>query len=589
MKILHYIYKSAFAVFAAISICSCTDLGENVYDQVMSENYYKTRADVIHAVFRPHEHIFESVCAYFQNEELTGDQFVTPSRGAFGWYDGGKWEMLHRHQYDQIEDGVEWSKMWDSMYKGIGQCNLVLDDLARLSPEQFGITQMEWNALNAQLRTMRAYCYVVLLNHFRHCILTVTSNTEENMKPENRKQVAPDVLFDFIVEELKACLDQLDAKKGENGNVGMQGQFTKGAAAVLLMRLYLNAEVWAGKPMYTECRDICKKIIAGEYGNYELAKEWYEPFDHDNDKCNEVIFAFPASYATTSWHMQNNYRTIYGRALPYGSQTYLDITEDGSRNPKYIISPSYDNQLPRQLHPYKLGMVTQKFQKYQGDIRFKQYKNLSINSREGMFFLEGYIVNANGTKVKSQDGYEMYLLDQVGTFEASAPEGKISNKLKAASTMTNGDFNSGLYCVKYPFYSYKGGYFMEPDCVQMRLAEVYYTQAECELRLENAPEAGKLLNKVRARNYETFGNNIKYQPEGGVALDMDEMLDEWGREFIMESRRRTDLIRFGRFQDEWWDKPADVDNHYAIFPITQPALEQNPYLEQNPGYPDIAR
>ena len=555
----------------------------------MSENYYKTRADVIHAVFRPHEHIFESVCAYFQNEELTGDQFVTPSRGAFGWYDGGKWEMLHRHQYDQIEDGVEWSKMWDSMYKGIGQCNLVLDDLARLSPEQFGITQMEWNALNAQLRTMRAYCYVVLLNHFRHCILTVTSNTEENMKPENRKQVAPDVLFDFIVEELKACLDQLDAKKGENGNVGIQGQFTKGAAAILLMRLYLNAEVWAGKPMYTECRDICKKIIAGEYGNYELAKQWYEPFDHDNDKCNEVIFAFPASYATTSWHMQNNYRTIYGRALPYGSQTYLDITEDGSRNPKYIISPSYDNQLPRQLHPYKLGMVTQKFQKYQGDIRFKQYKNLSINSREGMFFLEGYIVNANGTKVKSQDGYEMYLLDQVGTFEASAPEGKISNKLKAASTMTNGDFNSGLYCVKYPFYSYKGGYFMEPDCVQMRLAEVYYTQAECELRLENAPEAGKLLNKVRERNYEKFGNNIKYQPEGGVVLDMDEMLDEWGREFIMESRRRTDLIRFGRFQDEWWDKPADVDNHYAIFPITQPALEQNPYLKQNPGYPDIAR
>ena len=589
MKILHYIYKSAFAVFAAISICSCTDLGENVYDQVMSENYYKTRADVIHAVFRPHEHIFESVCAYFQNEELTGDQFVTPSRGAFGWYDGGKWEMLHRHQYDQIEDGVEWSKMWDSMYKGIGQCNLVLDDLARLSPEQFGITQMEWNALNAQLRTMRAYCYVVLLNHFRHCILTVTSNTEENMKPENRKQVAPEVLFDFIVEELKACLDQLDSKKGENGNVGMQGQFTKGAAAVLLMRLYLNAEVWAGKPMYSECREICKKIIAGEYGNYELAKEWYEPFDHDNDKCNEVIFAFPASYATTSWHMQNNYRTIYGRALPYGSQTYLDITEDGSRNPKYIISPSYDNQLPRQLHPYKLGMVTQKFQKYQGDIRFKQYKNLSINSREGMFFLEGYIVNANGTKVKSQDGYEMYLLDQVGTFEASAPEGKISNKLKAASTMTNGDFNSGLYCVKYPFYSYKGGYFMEPDCVQMRLAEVYYTQAECELRLENAPEAGKLLNKVRERNYEKFGNNIKYQPEGGVVLDMDEMLDEWGREFIMESRRRTDLIRFGRFQDEWWDKPADVDNHYAIFPITQPALEQNPYLKQNPGYPDIAR
>ena len=582
-----YIYKVVIAALAVFAMGSCTDLGENVYDQVMSGNYYQTRADVIHAVFRPHEHIFESVCAYFQNEELTGDQFVTISRGAYGWYDGGKWEDLHRHNYNEITDGVEWSKMWDSMYKGIGQCNLVLDDLSRLSPDHFGMTQVEWDALNSQLRTMRAYCYVVLLNHFRHCILTTTSNPDENMKPENRKQVDPEVLFNYIVSELNICLEQLETKTGDAGNSIRQGQFTKGAAAVLLMRLYLNAEVWIGKPMYAECRDLCKKIIAGDYGNYSLAEEWYQPFDWNNETCNEVIFAFPASYATTSWHMQNNYRTIYGRGMPYGSSKYFDIEGDGARNPKYALSPSYDNQLPRQLHPYKLGMVTQKFQKYPGDRRFMQYKNLSINSREGMFMLEGYIVCADGSKVKSQDGYEMYLLDQCGTFNSKAPEGKIDVSSKGASIMTNGDFNSCLYCVKYPFYSFNGGYFIESDCVQMRLAEVYYTQAECELRLNNASEAGKLLNKVRARNYTSFGNNIKYQPEGGVTLNMEEMLDEWGREFIMESRRRTDLIRFGRFQEAWWDKPQDADKHWELFPITQPALEQNPYLKQNPGYPTI--
>lgn len=587
MKIFKYIYMTGLAAIAAFAMNSCTDLSENVYDQVMSENYYQTRADIIHAVFRPHEHIFESVVRYFQNEELTGDQFVTISRGAYGWYDGGRWERFHRHEYDEITDGVEWSWMWGSMYTGIGQCNLVLDDMSRLDPSDFGITQKEWHAFTAQLRTMRAYCYIVLLNHFRNCVLTVTSNPEENMKPENRKQVPPRVLFDFIESELKVCLEQLDLKKGENGNMTMQGQFTQGAAAVLLMRLYLNAEVWVDEPMYDKCRDLCKKIIAGDYGSYSLAETWDAPFDWDNHTCNEVIFAFPASYATTSWHMQNDRRTIYGRSLPYGSQKYLDIEGDGSRNPKYALTPSYDNQSPRQLHPYKLGMVTQKFQKYPGDLRFRYYRNTSINTREGMFFLEGYITNPDGTRAKSSDGYEMYLLDQVGTFESSAPEGIISNSLKGESKMGNGDFNSGLYCVKYPFYSYKGGYFIESDCVQMRLAEVYYTQAECELRLNNASEAGRLLNAVRERNYETFGDNIKYQPEGAVALDMEEMLDEWGREFIMEARRRTDLIRFGRFQEAWWDKEEDKDDHYEIFPITQPALEQNPYLKQNPGYPGI--
>ena len=57
--------------------------------------------------------------------------------------------------------------------------------------------------------------------------------------------------------------------------------------------------------------------------------------------------------------------------------------------------------------------------------------------------------------------------------------------------------------------------------------------------------------------------------EGRVKLDMDEMLDEWGREFLAESRRRTDLIRFGRFQEAWWDKKADADTHYELFPLSQ--------------------
>ncbi len=60
------------------------------------------------------------------------------------------------------------------------------------------------------------------------------------------------------------------------------------------------------------------------------------------------------------------------------------------------------------------------------------------------------------------------------------------------------------------------------------------------------------------------------QPEGNVVLDLKEMLDEWGREFLAESRRRTDLIRFGRFQDAWWDKKRDADTHYELFPFHRP-------------------
>lgn len=92
---------------------------------------------------------------------------------------------------------------------------------------------------------------------------------------------------------------------------------------------------------------------------------------------------------------------------------------------------------------------------------------------------------------------------------------------------------------------------------------------------------------MRKRNYPAamLHKNL-YAPEGEAQLDMDEMLDEWGREFFAESRRRIDLIRYGKFSTggTWWDKGADADNHTEIFPIMRPILNANLKLVQNPGY-----
>ena len=591
MNIARYIKLLGIASGIAASFSACTNLDETVYDQVMSANYYNTKQDIINAVFRPFEHMYCCIYIRHYSEEMPGDQMITPTRGTW-WYDGGAWEQFHRHQYDDLSQS-RWTGEWSNYYVGISQCNLVLDDLASLNPADFGLTDDEFDAFKAQLRCMRAYGYERLLNAYRNCILTTTSDPSVNELPENRKQVEPQVMFDFIESELRDfCMVALPDKKGTAGNGTQQGQFTKAAAAGLLVRLYLNAEVWIGKPMWQECIDLCERIRSGEFGYYAVGENWYEPFDWNNETSNEVVFAFPGSYGTVTWHMQNTYRTIYGRSMPYGCQYYLGIEGDGARNPEYALSPSYDNSNPRQLFDYKLGMVTQKFAKYPGDVRYAQYVNTSNNTRTGMFFLEGKIPNSSvsGGYAKNPDNqYVIYLRDQVGRFEGNAEAGYISNPAYKESIMGNGDFNSGLYCMKYPYYPYSGGYFNESDYAEIRLPEIIYSQAECLLRLGKTSEAATLLNSVRRRNYTDFNANIAYEPEGLVKLDLDEMLDEWGREFLNESRRRTDLIRFGRFQDAWWDKPQDADKHYELFPIPRTQLEQNPYLKQNPGYQDVDR
>ena len=573
-------------VFLSTIPQGCTNLDETVYDQVMSANYYNTKMDVIRAVFRPYEHCFESIIGRFEREEEPADQLITPTRDTW-WTDNQKWEHYHYHEWDI--DGGEWTGEWNSMYAGIGQANLVLGDLDELNPGDYDLTHEEFNAFKGQLRCIRAYCYLRLFNAYRHLVLTTSASETENAKPENRKQVEPIVMWNFLEGELKECISLLPAKSGQSGNGPMQGQFTKGAAAGLLVRLYLNSEKWIGEAKYTECIELCKRITSGEFGHYAIADRWDEAFDWNNETSNEVLFAFPSSYGGTHWHYRTDHRTIYWRCNPYTAEKYFNIEKAGQTNPKYAISPSFD--VDGSKYNYKLGMVTQKFQKYPGDVRYKQYKNLGNNTREGMFFLEGYVRSAtNGANGKCPSGaYTMYLRDQVGQFREGALTGTIAGPNKE-SKLANGDFNSGFYCVKYPFYTLAESGSMESDFCELRLTEIIYSQAECELRLGDARAAGTLLNSVRKRNYpSTYWQQNLYEPEGRVKLDMEEMLDEWGREFLAESRRRTDLIRFGRFGETWWDKEADADNHWELYPISRTALNQNKYLKQNPGYEDIAR
>ena len=152
--------------------------------------------------------------------------------------------------------------------------------------------------------------------------------------------------------------------------------------------------------------------------------------------------------------------------------------------------------------------------------------------------------------------------------------------------MNTGDHNSGWHFVKYPIYSDEDAGKREADYNEIRLAEIYYSLAECKFKANDVDGAAKLLNAVRKRNYpqDTWAEYL-YKPEGTVTLTQDELYDEWGREFLAEGRRRTDLIRWGLYcTEEWWDKKPDADSHWDIFPIPRDMMGADHTLKQNPGY-----
>ena len=70
------------------------------------------------------------------------------------------------------------------------------------------------------------------------------------------------------------------------------------------------------------------------------------------------------------------------------------------------------------------------------------------------------------------------------------------------------------------------------------------------------------------------------------------IIDEWCREFYMEGRRRSDLIRFGLFTgDKYvWDfkggvaEGKSVENFFNVYPIPADDINGNKNLTQNPRY-----
>ena len=46
----------------------------------------------------------------------------------------------------------------------------------------------------------------------------------------------------------------------------------------------------------------------------------------------------------------------------------------------------------------------------------------------------------------------------------------------------------------------------------------------------------------------------------------------------------NDLVRFGKYLEAWWAKPADTHPGHILLPIPEEKRGANPNLEQNPGY-----
>ena len=563
-------------------ITNCTNLDETVYSVITSDVFYMTKENVYQGFVRPFDYGFRACTGgSFHTQEGSADHIMTPNRQGH-WLDGQNYFRLHWHEWT-IDDWIP-RDAWNHNFETIVNCNSAMADLSRLDPEKFNMTTAEMNSLINNLRTLRAWSYMRVFDMFRN-IPIVTDFPAEDQLP---KQATPQETFNFIETELTEMLNVLEVKEGSGGNGSKQGLWTKAGAAALLMRLYLNAQVWIGEDRYAEAADYAQRIIDGQYGSYGIAERWDAPFDWNNETCEEVIYAFTASYGYARYHYSSD---MYWWGAPFLAPPYFGFIELGNMNPRFALQPGLD--LYGNEYPFANGKPVRKFMKYPDDVRLLKYRNLGNSTRQGMFLREALdYIGADGTTqyVRADNNlYMLYIRDQVGWFLdtdtnsiSPAPKNEAPTMI---SDMDHADQSSGWYVIKYPIYRGDDAGKLEADYVQIRLAEVYYTLAECKFRQGDKAGAAALLNAVRKRYYPE-GSSSLYLADGSQ-LTEQEFLDEWGREFLAEGLRRTVLCRFGVYTTaEWWDKRPEADNHTMLLLYHRTILAANPNLVQNQGYPD---
>ncbi|MFS4418696.1 RagB/SusD family nutrient uptake outer membrane protein [Maribacter sp. 2307ULW6-5] len=119
----------------------------------------------------------------------------------------------------------------------------------------------------------------------------------------------------------------------------------------------------------------------------------------------------------------------------------------------------------------------------------------------------------------------------------------------------------------------------DADMPVLRITEMYYIRAEANLRgglsIGDTPEND--INRLRAR--------AGLAPLGTVTLD--DILEERRKEFFLEGHRRADLLRNQRDlrpvgNPQFTQATFGADR--TIFPVPARERENNPNIEQNPGY-----
>ena len=490
-----------------------------------------------------------------------------------------------------------------------------------------GRDEAEIQAYVAEARFLRALSYWHALDLFGGDVPFVTE--EDAVGAEPPMPTNSDDLFAFIESELLEVAGQLPAP-GAND----YGRADRGAAWMVLAKLYLNAEVYIGQDRYDDALTYAENVV--DDPAYQLHDSYEELFMADNHTADGIIFPITFDGINTTGYGGT---TFIAHAQVGGNMNAANFALDGGWGgnrvtPQFVEkfaveAPGYQTPNPDGDDVLYVPGGYQGASGYTGDWTPLEAATLVSDNNDGVY--AGYVYFDSGAEFKftegdwgngAEYGNDNGNVVAGGGGNFSVDNGGIYYMELNTNTLTltveldiNPDdsremfFTDGQSLEVDDITSFDNGYavtkwtnktstgadgsdleFVDTDFPMFRLADAYLMYAEATVRGAASGDLNKAVGLVNDLRFRVYGDNSGDITSGELTLDF--LIDERSRELYWEGHRRTDLRRFGLYTsaDYVWawkggvQEGQAVSDIYEIYPIPSSDVNANPNLTQNPGY-----
>jgi hypothetical protein len=412
---------------------ACTDLTEVPQDALTPTNAFQNDAEVLAGVASVYAGLRGTMWEYVNLSEVSTDEIIVPTRGQ-DWFDNGRWLEIYKHTWSANSGSAleDMNGAWNNLFAGVARANLMIDVITKAGgPSAPGTL--------AELRTLRAWYYYLLMDFFGGVPLVTTTKVEAAPRATRAE------IFSFIESELNATRTVLPATR----TGGEVGRVTSGVANAILASLYLNAQVYngtvsaaglaKGTARWQDAITAADRVINS--GQYSLSADWKKNFTPDNDDSPENIFYIAHTSAVPGLGMSLPMRTLHYNQL-----------SPGPWNGFATIAETY-----RAFDP--------------------------ADKRRDMFLVGQQFSFNTGEAVKDRAGNPLvFTIDIANETQAQENEGPRFNKFVPLAGAPNGDSHPN----NYPFF---------------RLAEMYLIKAEAMNELGQTAAGIAQANIPRARQF----------------------------------------------------------------------------------------